>query len=271
LEKLIAHHAVAEHGSEQMRNIYFIGTAGSGKSSLVRSYKEWLDLNGIDSVTVNLDPGADSLPYVPDVDIREWIDLYEVMDEYSLGPNGAQVVCADLMAVNIGKLTDVLDSFRTEYALIDTPGQLELFVFRNSSSVIVEALGKERSMSVFLADPMLCRTSNGFISSMMLSSIVQFRLQMPSMNILSKSDLLDENELNKVLQWFSDPDALYGDMLDNDTDPQTVVGMELFKAMEGIGVFGDIRAVSSSESLGMEELYGASQQCFFGGEDADVN
>jgi hypothetical protein len=88
-------------------------------------------------------------------------------------------------------------------------------------------------------------------------------------NILSKSDLLKEDELEKILSWFSDPDALYGAMLDCDTDPQTVIGMELFKAMESIGTFGDIRSVSAKESLGMEELYAAAQQCFFGGEDAD--
>ena len=254
-----------------MRNIYFVGTAGSGKSSLVRSYKEWLDHNGIDAIIINLDPGADALPYVADIDIREWVNLQEVMDEYSLGPNGAQVVCADLMAMNIVKLTEVLETYKTKYVLIDTPGQLELFAFRRSSNITVDALGKERSMTVFLADPMLCRTSNGFISTMMLSTIVQFRLQVPMLNILSKADILSEDELNKILTWFSDPDALYGDMLDNDSDPQTAVGMELFKAMENIGSFGDIRAVSSKDSIGMEELYAAAQQCFFGGDDADVN
>jgi len=254
-----------------MRNMYFVGTAGSGKSSLVQAYKEWLDVHGIDSITLNLDPGADTLPYVPDIDIREWIDLQEVMDEYSLGPNGAQVVCADLMAMNIEKLVDALSTFKTNYVLIDTPGQLELFAFRESSNITVDALGKERSMLVFLADPMLCRTPNGFISNVMLSSIVQFRLQMPMINILSKSDVLEEDDLERTLSWFSDPDALYGDMLDSDSDPQTVIGMELFKAMENISVFGDIRAVSSKDDKGMEELYAAAQQAFFGGEDADVN
>ena len=66
-----------------------------------------------------------------------------------------------------------------------------------------------------------------------------------------------------------DPDALYGDLLDDDADPSGVVGMELFRTMENVGVFGEMRAVSAKEGEGMEEIYGASQQTFFAGEDPD--
>ena len=84
-----------------MNYLYFTGTAGSGKSSLVHAYQEWLDNIGLESIIVNLDPGADYLPYNADVDIRDWVNLSEVMEDYSLGPNGAQIAAADLMAVNI--------------------------------------------------------------------------------------------------------------------------------------------------------------------------
>ena len=251
-----------------MRLIYFVGTAGSGKSTMVRSYKEWLDHNGIDSIIVNLDPGADSLPYNADIDIREWISLDDVMQEYSLGPNGAQIVSADLMAINMKELVSALSSFKTKFALIDTPGQLELFAFRSSSQVMTESLGKERSMVAFLMDPLLCRSPNGFVSGMVLSSLVQFRLGLPMINILSKADTLKEDEMERIRLWFTDPDVLYGSLLDNDSDPQSVVGTELFRALENIGSFGDIRAVSSHDSQGMDELYSATQMAFEGGEDA---
>ncbi|MDD2779788.1 MAG: ATP/GTP-binding protein, partial [Candidatus Methanomethylophilaceae archaeon] len=81
-----------------MKIIYFVGTAGSGKSTLVSAYRSWLLERGIDVAVLNLDLGADALPYEADVDIREWVSMNEVMDEYALGPNGAQVVAADLMA-----------------------------------------------------------------------------------------------------------------------------------------------------------------------------
>ena len=250
-----------------MRFVYFVGTAGSGKSTLVKSYRDWLGNNGIDCMTINLDPGVDMLPYDADIDIREWVALDEVMGEYNLGPNGAQIVAADLMAVNIKKITDLLDGVRTEYVLVDTPGQLELFAFRESSNVIVEAFGKEKSMVVYLSDPMLCKTSNGFVSNMVLSSLVEFRLQLPVINILTKADLMKDEDRDRMISWFENSDSLYDDLLDNDANPQTVVGMELFKAVESVGIFGQIRAVSAVENTGLEEIYSATQLEFFGGED----
>ncbi len=252
-----------------MRFVYFVGTAGSGKSTLVKSYRDWLGNNGIDCMTINLDPGVDMLPYDADIDIREWVALDEVMGEYNLGPNGAQIVAADLMAVNIKKITDLLDGVRTEYVLVDTPGQLELFAFRESSNVIVEAFGKEKSMVVYLSDPMLCKTSNGFVSNMVLSSLVEFRLQLPVINILSKAAIMKEKDRDRMISWFENSDSLYDDLLDNDANPQTVVGMELFKAVESVGIFGQIRAVSAVENTGLEEIYSATQLEFFGGEDID--
>lgn len=252
-----------------MRNIYFVGTAGSGKSTMVGAFKQWLDDNSVDSIIINLDPGADRLPYPVDIDIRDWISLSEVMEEYSLGPNGAQIVAADLMAVNIRKMIDVLDTYKTKYVLIDTPGQLELFAFRESSNVIVNALGKDRSMIAYLSDPALCKTPNGFVSSMMLSALVQFRLQLPTINLLSKSDVLTEDESGRIIDWFDNSDVLFGDLLDDDSNPQTVIGMELFKALDNTGVFGEIRSVSAQEDIGMGEIYAAAQLAFFGGEDPD--
>lgn len=252
-----------------MKYIYFVGTAGSGKSTLVGAYKEWLDNIGVEAITINLDPGVDVLPYDADVDIREWVALDEVMGEFNLGPNGAQIVAADLMAVNIGKMKDVVEDLSGTYALVDTPGQLELFAFRESSRTIVDSFGMNDSMVVYLSDPMLCRSSNGFISNMVLASLVQFRLQLPIVNILTKIDVLKEEEVDRLVTWYNDLDSLYGDLLDNDSNPQTVVGMELFKALENLGVFGEMRAVSSVEGTGLENIYAASQLQFFGGDDSD--
>ena len=254
-----------------MKIIYFVGTAGSGKSTLVSTYRSWLLERGIDVAVLNLDPGADTLPYEADVDIREWVSMNEVMDEYALGPNGAQVVAADLMALNVKKLVEAVDGMRSTFLLVDTPGQLELFAFRESSNVIMEALGKERSMTAYLLDPMLCRSPNGFISSLVLSSLVQFRLGVPMINILTKTDTVDRDTVERMVLWHSDEYALYSDLSDESADPSTVVGQELYKAVEGLGMFGDVLAASSETGEGMEGIYAAAGQTFFGGDDPDTD
>ena len=227
-----------------MNNVYFVGTAGSGKSTMVGAFKKWLDDNEIDSIIINLDPGAEKLPYVPDIDIREWINLEDVMSQCGLGPNGAQIAAADLMAVNIDKISSVLDTYDVDYVLIDTPGQLELFAFRESSQVVVKALGKERSLMVYLSDPTLYRSANGFVSTMTLASLVQFRMNMPIINLLSKADVLKENEIDRIIDWYNNPDSLYGCLLDEDKDPESVIGMELFR-----GVVREACAIATAKGV----------------------
>jgi GTPase SAR1 family protein len=51
--------------------VFVIGTAGSGKSYLTASFSDWLHLAKQNVITVNLDPGVLTLPYTPDVDIRD--------------------------------------------------------------------------------------------------------------------------------------------------------------------------------------------------------
>jgi hypothetical protein len=54
------------------------------------------------------------------------------MDANRLGPNGAQIACADMIALNTEDVKKSINSFKSDYILLDTPGQLELFVFRES-------------------------------------------------------------------------------------------------------------------------------------------
>jgi len=49
---------------------FLIGPAGSGKSTLASAFSDWLLDQGFDVALVNLDPGAEWLPYRPDVDAR---------------------------------------------------------------------------------------------------------------------------------------------------------------------------------------------------------
>jgi hypothetical protein len=233
----------------------------------VGAFQRWLQLQGLDCVTVNLDPGAERLPYTPEYDIREWLTLRQVMEEYGLGPNGAQIACADLMAVRIGEIREILDEFKTPYILMDTPGQLELFAFRKSSRHIVESLSGDRSILMFLLDPEVAKAPSGYISQLMLGATVQFRFSLPLMNLVSKSDLLAEGELEKMVSWAQDPYRLQAAAQEELSGPLGQFNIELFRALETVGAFRDITAVSSETLEGIEDVYQAVQNSFFGGEE----
>ena len=249
------------------RNLYFIGTAGSGKTTMVHAFHEWMAAQGLDTVTLNLDPGAEHLPYGPDIDVRDWIRLKDVMEEQGLGPNGAQIVCADLLAVNAKEIVETMETFRTNYFLIDTPGQMELFTFRESARVVIDTFGREDSALVYLNDPALVKHASGFISSLLLIATTQFRHSLPFLNVLSKADLLTPEELEQIVNWSLDPFALYDALAKSEATPKTALDLTFFESLETIGVYKRLHPVSSEVLFGFEDIYNQVQQVFEGGED----
>lgn len=249
--------------------IYVVGTAGSGKSRFTAGLKRWFYEHGLDAVAVNLDPGAESLPYEPDVDIRDWVILGDVMQQYQLGPNGAQVMAADLIALHAGELKDVLETYRPKYVIVDTPGQTELFVFRESGRVVMELLSRDRAMITFLVDPFLAKRASAFVAQLMLAATTQFRFQVPSVNVLTKTDLLKDGEAERILAWGEEPDSLEDALIQEKTDLYNQLSTDVFKVLEGLGSFTRLTPVSSESLEGMEDVYTAVQDVFAGSEDEE--
>ena len=89
--------------------LFVVGTAGAGKSTLVTSFQRWSRFLEVETLAINLDPGAERVHYDPEFDVRDLISLSEVMDEYDLGPNGAQILAADLVASQAVDIHEELD------------------------------------------------------------------------------------------------------------------------------------------------------------------
>lgn len=249
-----------------MKVIFFIGTAGSGKSSMVSEAKNWLRERGAYALTANLDPGAERLPYVPDVDVREYVQLNEVMDRYGLGPNGAIIVASDLMAEDFGEIIREIEEYDPDYLLVDTPGQLELFVFRASGVFIIQALRKEETLVAFLVDPFLAQTPSSFISILLLSLTTELKLGVPVIRVLSKSDILSEEQLENIETWTSDPDVLHDRLLDEGGATKMLASRLCSLLAETEEAFKILR-VSAKEGYGFEDLYTEIQMTYKGGDD----
>ncbi|MEK0325707.1 MAG: ATP/GTP-binding protein, partial [Nitrosopumilus sp.] len=120
-----------------MNVIFVAGTAGAGKSLLTSKLLSSYSEKGSNAIAVNLDPGAIKLPYTPAVDVRDYVDLNSVMERYELGPNGALIFASDYIATRWSEIQAEIDGTGADYAIIDTPGQMEVFTYRNSGSFIV--------------------------------------------------------------------------------------------------------------------------------------
>ncbi|MES2154651.1 MAG: ATP/GTP-binding protein [bacterium] len=248
--------------------IYFVGTAGAGKSTMVAAYDRWAKQHAISTVLVNMDPGAEKLPYTPDVDIRDWVKLSEIMEEHGLGPNGAQIAAADMIALNLEEVMEELQAFRADQILIDTPGQIELFVFRASGKHIVETLNPERSVLAYLMDPFLARTPTGFASQLMLGATTMFRFQQPMVYLLSKSDRIDPESLDTIRAWAADADALEHDILAEEPNMSREFATQVTRLLDTLKLENVLLPTSSMTGTGLDDLYTLVQGAVGQSEDA---
>ncbi len=250
-------------------SLFVVGPAGSGKSTFTAAFREWMIKNEYDTVVVNLDPGADILPYAPDVDVRDLVNLNDIMSEYALGPNGAQIVAADMIANHAEEIKRDVDSYESDYVIYDTAGQLELFAFRASSNFLVDFLSGERGMLAFMFDPALAKTPSGFISLLLLSTTVHFRFYRPYINVLSKVDIISDEDLNNIAQWSENWEMLYDSLVREKGSMHKELNVQLFKALESMDVFKKLIPTSARMLYGYEDVYNAIQMVFAGGEDLE--
>lgn len=183
-----------------MKAIFVTGTAGSGKSLLSSKIYEYYTRNGAFAAILNLDPGVDSLPYTCDIDVRDYVDIVSVMQQYNLGPNGALIMANDIVAAKIEEMQNEIDKVNPDYLIIDTPGQIELFAYRTSGQFFVQNLRTQEKVNIFLYDGALITTPVNFVSVALLATSIKLRLNLPTVNVLTKSDLIGE-KLKDVLKW----------------------------------------------------------------------
>ena len=252
--------------------IYFVGTAGSGKSYLTGSFLQWLEENSTDYtniVTVNFDPGVLNLTYSPDVDCRDYVNIRNVMEKYELGPNGGLIASIDLLITKINLIKDEILELHPDIVLIDTPGQLELFAFRSASNFIIDSLDEKRenSLIAFLNDPNLVKTVRGYISIQLLALNVYYRAMIPLVNVLSKIDLLSEFEIEKIKSWSEDELFLEDSINEETMGVFREISLKLERSMNEMGVLPSVMPLSAMNDDGLSQFYGEISRVLSGGQD----
>lgn len=185
-----------------------MGPAGSGKSTYCQAMQYHAGtLAGARKRTIhvaNLDPAAEDFGYQLAFDIRDLISVEEVMEELGLGPNGGLVYCMEYLLANLDWLKDHLESFGDdEYLILDCPGQLELYTHIPLMRSLIDRMrmwGYAHTMAaVFLLDATFVADTSKFLSGSLLSLSAMIAMELPHTNVLTKCDLLTEEEVDDIL------------------------------------------------------------------------
>tara|TARA_B100001105_G_C22265448_1_gene388637 strand:- start:72 stop:824 length:753 start_codon:yes stop_codon:yes gene_type:complete len=248
--------------------IFVTGTAGSGKSMLTSKILEYYEKSAVFASVLNLDPGVESLPYRPDVDVRDYVDIVQIMKQYDLGPNGSMVMANDLIASKIAEIQNEVDRVNPDYLIVDTPGQIELFAYRVSGPFFIQNINADEKTNIFLYDGTMIASPTNFISISMLATSIKLRLGLPTINVITKTDLIPDN-IDQILKWSSDS-MLLEESIRKDSDGETYsLTTDIMRALN-IGEFiGDLIPMSNLTGEGMVNLQSALSRIINLGEEVE--
>jgi len=250
-----------------LKAIFVTGTAGSGKSMLTSKILEYYQTNGVFASVLNLDPGVESLPYRPDVDVRDYVDIVQIMKQYDLGPNGSMIMANDLIASKIDDIQNEIHRVNPDYLIVDTPGQIELFAYRASGPFFIQNIDASEKTNIFLYDGTMIVSPSNFISISLLATSIKLRLGLPTINVMTKTDLIPD-KIDQVLKWSSDPISLEEELKTLEGETYSFA-TDILRTLN-IGEFaGDLIPISNLTGEGMVNLQATLSRIINLGEEVE--
>ena len=251
-----------------MKAIFIVGTAGAGKSLLASRIFDYYTRNGTFVGILNLDPGVENLPYTCDVDVRDYVDIVSIMKQYDLGPNGAMIIASDLIASKIEQIQSDVDNVNPDYLIVDTPGQMELFAYRTSGPFFVQNFNAEQKVALFLYDGVLVTTPTNFVSVALLATSIKLRLNLPHINVLTKTDLI-EDKISDILKWSSSVASLEDAIAKQSDGENYTLVTNILRSLNLGGFSQGLIPVSNATGDGMVNLEAALSRILNLGEEVE--
>ncbi|TVY25815.1 GPN-loop GTPase [Lachnellula hyalina] len=236
--------------------IVCVGMAGSGKTTFMQRINSHLHSQKEPPYVINLDPAVRTVPFDSNIDIRDSVNYKEVMKSYNLGPNGGILTSLNLFATKIDQILTLLekrtapDPENPEKApikniLVDTPGQIEVFVWSASGSILLDSLSSTfPTVIAYIIDTPRTASTSTFMSNMLYACSILYKTKLPMILVFNKTDVKDA-EFAK--EWMTDFEA-FQEALRQEEEAGS------FGGMEG-GGSGYMGSLLNSMSLMLEEFY----------------
>lgn len=245
-----------------------VGMAGSGKTTFMQRINAHLhnsssssgggsDVRGRSAppYVVNLDPAVRHLPFDSNIDIRDSVNYKEVMKQYRLGPNGGILTSLNLFSTKIDQVMSILEkrclpaaaasttsvpSTTPSHIIVDTPGQIEVFVWSASGNILLSSLASSfPTVIAYIIDtPRSTENTSTFMSNMLYAISILYKTKLPMVLVFNKTDVKSEEG---AVEWMRDFEAF-----------QAAVQREEDDQREGGGYMGPLL---NSMSLVLEEFY----------------
>ena len=229
---------------------------GSGKTTFVQRINSYLHKNKQRPYVLNLDPAVLSVPFEPNIDIRDSINYKEVMKQYNLGPNGGILTSLNLFATKIDQILGLMEKRAKpapessiqppKHFLVDTPGQIEVFVWSASGSILLESFASSfPTVIAYIIDTPRTTSTSTFMSNMLYACSILYKTKLPMILVFNKTDVQDADFAR---EWMTDFEK-FQDALHEEEDKGVFGG-------EGHGGgSGYMSSLLNSMSLMLEEFY----------------
>ncbi|EGX88317.1 ATP binding protein [Cordyceps militaris CM01] len=239
--------------------IVCVGMAGSGKTTFMQRINAHLHEKETPPYVMNLDPAVISVPFESNIDIRDSVNYEEVMKQYNLGPNGGILTSLNLFATKVDQIVNLLEKRAKpdpenpqkkpiHNILVDTPGQIEVFVWSASGTILLESLASSfPTVVAYIIDTPRTSSTSTFMSNMLYACSILYKTKLPMILVFNKTDVKDAAFAK---EWMTDFEA-FQEALRRDEESDALGGVE----GGGHGGSGYMGSLLNSMSLVLEEFY----------------